>query len=260
MIMNYKILDQFKLEGQTALIFGGNRGLGLEMAKALAEAGAKISIAARDQSRNASACDLIDELYGRECMHTVCDVLGLDQIKQTVNRTFEKFGSIDILINSAGINIRGTIEELSHEEFNRVMSVNVTGSWSACKEVVPIMKKQQYGRILNVSSIMGVTSIADRTPYATSKGAVLQLTRSLAIELAKEKITVNSILPGPFATEMNLSLTNDPEKYAAFLERLPMGRWGELHEIGGLALYLCAPASSFVTGADFLIDGGWVAI
>ena len=137
--------------------------------------------------------------------------------------------------------------------------VNVTGTWLACREVVPVMKRNGYGRIINIASMLAVVAIPERTPYATSKGAVLQMTRALAIELARDKITVNAIMPGPFATEMNLPLTQDPEKYAAFIARIPMGRWGELHEIGGLALYLASPASSYVTGAGFAIDGGWVA-
>jgi gluconate 5-dehydrogenase len=121
------------------------------------------------------------------------------------------------------------------------------------------MKRNGYGRIINIASMLSIVGMAERTPYATSKGAVLQMTRALAIELARDKITVNAILPGPFATEMNLPLTNDPEKYAAFVSKIPIGRWGELHEIGGLALYLASRASSYVTGAAFSIDGGWSA-
>jgi NAD(P)-dependent dehydrogenase (short-subunit alcohol dehydrogenase family) len=257
--MSESVLNQFRLDGRTALVVGGNRGLGFEMAKALAEAGASIFLAARDEARNAQSQTCIAQLFGRPCSAERCDVTDPNNVKSTVAAAAAKFGTIDILINSAGINIRGSIEGVPPEDFEKVQRVNVTGTWLMCREVVPLMKRQRYGRIINIGSMLSVVAMAERTPYAASKGAVLQMTRALAIELARDNITANAILPGPFATEMNLPLTQDPEKYAAFISRIPMGRWGELREIGGLALYLASPASSYVTGAAFPIDGGWTA-
>jgi len=253
------VIDQFSLEGRVALISGGNRGLGFEMAKALGEAGASLAIAARDTHRNKEATEKLQEIEGVKCMSLSCDVTNEKQVSETVGKTFDEYGRIDILINSAGINIRGPIEELALNEFRQVQEVNVTGTWLMCRAAAPFMKENNYGRIINIGSTLSLIAFPDRTPYATSKGAVLNLTRALAMEWATSGIRVNAILPGAFATEMNTAILNDPEKSNAFLSNVPMGRWGELHEIGGIALFLASDAASYVTGASFVVDGGWTA-
>ena len=166
---------------------------------------------------------------------------------------------VDILVNNAGINIRGPIEELRLESFEVVQAVNVRGPWLLCRALAPHFKARRSGRVINIGSMLSVIGMADRTPYATSKGALLQMTRVLALEWAPFGVTVNIILPGPFATEMNLPILADPDVYQSFVAKIPLGRWGELEEIQGTALFLASDASSFVTGAAIAVDGGITA-
>ncbi|MBI1294564.1 glucose 1-dehydrogenase [bacterium] len=254
------ILDSFKLDGKVALVTGGNRGLGRQMALALAEAGANVAITSRSIHRAEEVAQSISEATGRKCVGYACDVANPSDVESMMAQLIDEFGGIHIVVNNAGINIRGPIDQLTLAEFQEVLDTNVTGMWLVCRAAAPYLKEQRYGRVINIGSTLSIIAIAERTPYASSKGAVLQMTRALALEWAPYGITVNAMLPGPFATEMNTSLVEDPVAYQSFIQKVPLGRWGELHEIGGLAVFLASDASSFVTGAGISIDGGWTVM
>jgi NAD(P)-dependent dehydrogenase (short-subunit alcohol dehydrogenase family) len=253
------ILDRFRLDGKVALVTGGNRGLGRQMAQALAEAGAMVAVVSRRVNEAQAAATEIATATSRRCHGYSCDVTQEEAVAVLAKRVLQDLGHVDVVVNNAGINIRGPIEKLSLEEFRRVQEANVTGPWLVCRALASHLKERRCGRVINVGSTLSVISLAERTPYAASKGAVLQLTRTLALEWAPFGITVNCILPGPFGTEMNQALLRDPKLYQDFMAKIPLGRWGNLDEIGGLVVFLAGDASSFITGAAVAIDGGWTA-
>ena len=253
------VMDQFSLTGKCALVTGATKGLGRTMAEGLAEAGAQVAIVSRHGDEAAAVASEIADSTGNPCRGYSCDVTVPDQVDSLVHQALSDFAHMDILVNNAGINIRGRIDDLTLDEFTRVQTVNVIGPWLMCRALAGHMKGRNYGRVINMGSTLSIIALADRTPYASSKGAILQMTRALALEWASHGITVNAMLPGPFATEMNLPIEKDPEAYREFVSKIPLKRWGELDEIKGLAVFLASDASSFVTGAGITIDGGWTA-
>ncbi len=252
-------IKQFDLTGRLAIITGGSKGLGLAMAAGLASAGANIMVVNRNKEEGQAAAKQLEDSYGVQAVAFSGDVTSQQDMEEMAAQAMEKFGRIDVLINNAGINIRGAIDELKPEEFNRVMEVNVNGLWLASRAVVPHMKTVKKGNIINISSTLGLVGLANRTPYTSSKGAVVQMTRGLALELAPFNINVNAICPGPFLTEMNQSIAGTEEAKKFIVGATALARWGELREIQGAAIFLASDAASYVVGSMLTVDGGWTA-
>ncbi len=252
-------IKQFDLTGKSAIITGGSKGLGLAMAAGLASAGASVMLVNRNAEEGAAAADQIARHFGIRALSYSADITDIGQTEAMAKAAYDAFGRIDILINSAGINIRGAIDDVSPDDFNKVMQINVNGTWLCCRAVTPYMKEQKRGSIINLASTLGLVGLANRTPYTASKGAVVQMTRALAIELAPFAINVNAICPGPFLTEMNIPIAHTDEAKNFVVGATVLGRWGELREIQGAAIFLASDAASYMVGSMLTVDGGWTA-
>ncbi len=249
----------FDMTGRVAIITGGSKGLGKAMAEGLASAGASVVLVSRNEAEAQAAAEQIRNEYGTEAIGFGANVTKSQEIQAVVDQTIRDQNRIDVLINSAGINIRGSIEDVTLEQFREVQETNVTGTWICNKAVIPHMKKAQYGRIINLASTLGLVGLANRTPYTSSKGAVVQMTRGLGLELADFGVTCNAICPGPFLTPMNEPIADSEEAKKFIVGAVALNRWGRMEEIQGAALFLASNASSYMTGSMVTVDGGWTA-
>ncbi len=251
--------EQFRLDGQVALITGGSRNLGRAMTRALADAGADCVICSRHlEEAQATADEIAAETERRIVAHQV-DLTVREQLEALVAATLERFGRIDVLINNAGVGLRKPIIEMSDDDWDTVLNLNVRAMFQLTRAVAPHMIARRYGRIINITSALGSIVLPGRSAYCASKGAVIQLTKVMACEWAEHEITVNAIAPGPFDTPYNQLLKQQPEQYERYLNLIPQHRWAAGEEIQSAALFLAAPASSFVTGSVVYVDGGWTA-
>ena len=253
------LMNTQNLKGRNALITGASKGLGRAMAVALGARGAHLALVARDKEKLEGVAEEVKAAGGTASVH-VADITKEEAVFGLEKEIAGSLGKVQILVNNAGTNLRKNITDFTLDEWRGVQDTNLTSVFLMCRSFVPHMKGSGYGRIINMTSIMAHVSMPQRTAYSSTKFALLGLTKALALELATEGITVNGISPGPFATEMNTPILNNPELNAQFVAKIPVGRWGKVEEIGSLAAFLCSDEAGFITGTDILIDGGWCAM
>lgn len=252
-------MHKFSLRGKTALVTGGNRGLGLAIAAALYDAGATVVLTARDEVQLAAAkAQMLERGAGQ--VYTISAELSDDaSVTDLYNAVHTHVDAIDILVNNAGVNRRGPAENLTEDDWHYVLQTDLTVPFLVARTFARPMLHRGWGRILNIGSIFGQVAFGHRVPYGAAKAGVIHMSKVMAVEWAGRGVTVNALCPGPFATEMNKVVMNDPEQYQRFVNNIPIGRWGDLEEIGAPALLLCSDAGSFITGTTLTVDGGWTA-
>ena len=246
------------LDGKRALVFGGTSGLGKSIALGFAEAGADVVPVSRRAEEVQKTAGEIRAL-GRRTMELTADVTRREEIQRVIDRMRADMGRIDILVNSAGTTKRAPSLEFADEDWNRVLNINLNGTWYACQMVGRVMKEQMYGRIINLASIGAFLSLHEVTAYCASKGAVAMMTRCLGAEWVKYNITVNALAPGVFETPLNRNVVHEPGRKASIMAHTPMKRFGNLEEIKGVAIFLASDSASFVTGEVIAVDGGFMA-
>jgi len=252
-----KISELLSIKGKVAVITGASSGLGVTFAEALAEGGANLILAARRIEKLNEVAVQMRKL-GVKAMPFQCDVSKQEEVQALVNTTIKNFGKLDIIVNNAGVAAMGPSTEMPVEEWNRVVSVNLTGVFLCARTAAKQMIKQGSGKVINIASIYGaVGDVFPAAPYYATKGAVINLTRDLAVEWAPFKVNVNAIAPGFFPSEMTEGIFRESRYTEYITKQTPLGRIGKPDDLKGAVLFLASPASDFVTGQTIFVDGGW---
>jgi NAD(P)-dependent dehydrogenase (short-subunit alcohol dehydrogenase family) len=249
---------RLELHNNTALVIGGTSGIGLEIARGLAQAGADVVATGRRMDLVSAAAKEIRAL-GKRSLEVSCDVTDESTIKHLLKAACDEFGGVQILVNCAGRTKRTPTLDLPDAEWNSILETNLTGTLRACRVIGRHMIERTYGRIINIASLSSFVALYEVAAYSASKAAVASLTKSLAIEWASKGVCVNAIAPGVFRTDLNAALLDGTDRGKEFLTRTPMGRFGKLDELVGAAVFLASEAASFVTGHVLAVDGGFLA-